>query len=137
MYKNRALIVAYYTLREIIKSKVLLNTVLIGLGLLVLTFVAYSFSYGSPARIAIDFGVAALSLSTVGIAIFFGTSLITNEIENRTIYLVISRPLSRLDFLIGKTLGLSGVLILNTLILSIFTLSLYFFIGGIFEMLIF
>lgn len=137
MFKSRSHIVAYYTFREILKSKILVNTIFIGVCLSILTFVAYSFSYGSPARIALDFGVGALSLSTVAIALFFGTSLISDEVNSRTIYLVISRPISRVDFLLGKIVGLSSILFLNTLILSVFTLSLYFFIGGVYQNLIF
>jgi ABC-type transport system involved in multi-copper enzyme maturation permease subunit len=98
--------------------------------LLLVTFVAYSFSYGDPTRIALDFGAGMLSLSSVGIAIFMGVSLFYDEIDNRTIYQIISRPVSRTSFLVGKTIGLSFVLILNILILCVISLSLYFFLGG-------
>ena len=128
--------IAYYTAKEIIKSKVLVNTAIIGIGLLVATFVAYSFTYGEPARVALDFGLGALSLSTVGIALFMGAGILSDEIESRTVYLVISRPVPRYAFLLGKVLGLFFVLSLNVIILSLITLSLYFFIGGEYSSLI-
>jgi ABC-type transport system involved in multi-copper enzyme maturation permease subunit len=129
-------IISKTTFKEIIKSKILINTVFLGLFLLIVTFVAYSFTYGAPDRIALDFGLGMLSLSSVGISIFIGVGLLSKEIESRTVYMIISRPVSRHVFLIGKILGLSLVLILNILILSALTLSLYFLIGGAFSPLI-
>lgn len=128
--------IAYYTAKEIIKSKVLINTIIIGLGLLIATFVAYSFTYGEPARVALDFGLGALSLSTVGIALFIGVGILADEIDSRTVYLVISRPVTRRAFILGKLLGLFSVLALNVVILSIITLSLFFIIGGEYQNLI-
>lgn len=129
-------VIAKFTFKEIIKSKILVNTVILGFVLLLITFVAYNFTYGEPERIALDFGLGTLSLSSVGIAIFFGVGLLSKEIENRTVYMIISRPVSRTSFLLGKVLGLINVLLLNILILSLLTLVLYFLIGGHFSPLI-
>lgn len=123
-------VVAYYTFREIVKSKILLNTVLLGFFLLIVTLVAYSFTYGSPDRIALDFGVGLLTISSIGIAAFIGVSLLADEIENRTVYMIISRPVKRYVFLLGKLLGLTKILLLNVLILSGMTFSLLALVGG-------
>lgn len=128
-------IVAFYTFREIIKSKILLNTIILGSFLLVATLVAFSFTYGSPARIALDFGVGLLAISSVGIAAFIGVSLLSDEIENRTVYMVISRPVKRYVFLLGKLLGLTKILLLNVIILSAMTFSLLAMVGGEFSSL--
>lgn len=129
-------IIANYTFKEIVKSKILLNTLILGLVLMLITFVAFSFTYGTPSRIALDFGLGMLSLSSVGIAIFIGVGLLSKEIESRTVYMIISRPVPRYAFILGKLLGLIGVLILNVLILSVLTLALYFLIGGEYSSLI-
>lgn len=128
--------VAHYTSKEVIKSKVLVNTLIIGLALFVITYVAYSFTYGEPSRVALDFGLGTLSISTVAISIFMGVGILSSEIENRTVYLVISRPVPRYSFLFGKVIGLFFVLCLNIIILSIITLSIYFLIGGEYNHLI-
>lgn len=122
--------IAKYTFKEVLKSKVLVNTLMIGLGLLVLVYTAYSFSYGNVAKVALDFGLGTLTISTVAIAIFIGVGILSNEIESRTVYLVISRPVPRYAFLIGKLLGLTLILLINIIILSVMTLSMYLFIGG-------
>lgn len=129
-------VIASYTFQEVLKSKVLYNIMFLGLGLLIVTYVAQQFTYGAPSRVALDFGVGALSLSSVGIAIFMGVGLISKEIENRTVYMIVSRPVKRSSFVLGRILGLNLILILNIFILSLLTLMVYFFTGGAFQPLI-
>lgn len=133
---NKITTIAFYTAKEILKSRVLLNTLLLGLGLFIVTFIAYSFTYGEPSRIALDFGLGTLSISSVAIALFMGVGLLSDEIKSRTVYIIISRPVPRYAFILGRVIGLSSVLVLNIIILSIITLALYFFIGGSYEYLI-
>ena len=73
------------------------------------TYVATEFTYGVPERVALDFGLGMLSLSSLSISLFLGVSLLSKEIESRTVYMVISRPVPRFAFIIGKILGLSGI----------------------------
>lgn len=56
-------------------------------------------------RVATDFGLGVMSLLLVGLAIFLSSGQLTKEIERRTIFLVLSRPISRAQFVIGRTLG--------------------------------
>ena len=130
IYRNKAFIVAYYTFQDLLKSKVLVNVVLIGLGLVLMSFVASEFTYGVPERVALDFGLGALSLSTVAIAILMGVGLVSNELESRTIYMTLSRPVSRMSFLLGKSLGMGLIFIINILILSALTIGFYLYLGG-------
>lgn len=139
MYSDlkKSLIIALYTMREIIKSKILINVLLLGIGLLVVTYVAYSFTYGDPSRVALDFGLGTLSLSSVAISIFIGVGLLADEIDKRTVYMIISRPVPRYSFILGKILGLGSVLAINIVILSLLTFGVYFFAGGTLNQLIF
>jgi ABC-2 type transport system permease protein len=133
---KKCFVVAEYTFKEVLKSKVLLNVFFLGIGLMVVTFVGSEFTYGVPEKVAIDFGLGSLSLSSIVIAILMGVGLISQEIENRTIYMVLSRPITRTTFLIGRCAGLIGVLILNILILGIMSISFSLFLGGQFSPLI-
>lgn len=134
---KKSLIIALYTMREIIKSKILINVLLLGLGLLLVTYVAYSFTYGDPSRVALDFGLGTLSLSSVAISIFIGVGLLSDEIHNRTVYMIISRPVPRFAFILGKLMGLIGVLCINILILALMTFGIYLFTGGSLDQLIY
>jgi Cu-processing system permease protein len=61
-------------------------------------------------KITLDFGIAAIDFLSLIITIFASTSLINQEIEKRTVYLLVAKPISRLELIIGKYLGLSAVL---------------------------
>lgn len=123
-------IISWYTFKEIIKSRVLYTTLFIGLALMVVTYVATEFTYGVPEKVALDFGLGMLSLSSLGISLFMGATLLSNEIDSRTVYMVISRPVPRWVFISGKILGLIQVLIVNVAILSAMTLICSSLLGG-------
>lgn len=127
---SKLFIIAFYTFKEIYKSKILLITLAIGVALMVITYVATEFTYGTPEKVALDFGLGMLSFSSLGIALFLGASLLPNEINSRTVYMVISRPVPRWIFILGKIFGLGAILIINILILSGMTLLCSSLLGG-------
>ncbi len=97
---------AQNTVREAIRNRLLYTLLffaiaLIGTGVLVSTL-----SYVESDRILQDVGLAAIRLMSVGIAIFVGVGLIHGEVERRTIYTILSKPVSRVEFLLGKYIGL-------------------------------
>lgn len=122
--------IARYTFLEISRSKLLYVVLLLGLIIWLISFVASEFSYGVPAKVSLDFGLGLLSLSSLGISIFLGSTLISKEIENRTIYTVLTKSTSRVEFLLGKFLGLFSIIVFNTFVLSAFTLCAFFIQGG-------
>ena len=130
MMTDKLFVITKYTFKEIIKSKILYVTLLLGLAIMVVTYVATEFTYGVPEKVALDFGLGLLSLSSVGIAIFMGASLLTKEIDSRTVYMVISRPVPRWVFISGKILGLTLVLLANIAILALMTIICSSLLGG-------
>ena len=106
-------IIAFYTFKEIFKSKILLNVFFAGLGLMVLTYVATEFTYGVPQRVSLDIGLGMLSISSLAISLFLGVGLLSKEIDSRTVYMVIARPVHRSSFIVGKLIGLMGIQALN------------------------
>ncbi len=133
---SRTLVIAKYTVLELVKGKILLASLLLGLGIVFISFLPSSLAYGTPEKVALDIGMGILSLSSVGIAIFLGSSLVSTEIENRTVYIILTRPVSRSSFILGKIWGLLVVLVLNGLILSSLTLGFYLFFSGNYSPLI-
>ena len=123
-------VIAFTTFKEIWKSKILLNVFFIGIGLMTVTFIATEFTFGVPERIALDFGLGMLSLSSLGISLFLGVTLLAKEIDSRTVYMVISRPVPRYAFIIGKILGLMAIQVINVGILSTMTMLTSYFLGG-------
>jgi len=127
---DKPLIIARYTFIEMLKSKMLWNVGVLGLFILVSTVVATEFTYGVPVRVAVDLGLGSLTLSSYMITILIGLNLVSKETDSRTIYLIISRPVSRTAFLVGKLLGLIGFLVLNLFLLSSLTLGIVKLFGG-------
>lgn len=128
--------VTKFTFIEVYRSKVLVSLLLIAIGLVIVTYVASEVAYGAPAKVALDFGLGLLSLSNVAIAIFIGATLLNKEIEQKTLYMILSRPLSRASFLVGKTLGLSAILLMNSVLLISMCVAMYLFLGGHYQSLI-
>ena len=73
-------------------------------------------------KIIKDLGLASLSMFGLLIAVFIGVGLVTKEVEKRSVYGLLTKPLSRAEFLLGKYAGLVMTLALN---LSVMTLALY------------
>lgn len=130
MVSGKIFIVSKYTFKEIFKSKILINVFFIGLALMVLTYVATEFTYGVPHRVALDVGLGTLSLSALTISLFLGVTLLSKEIDSRTVYMIISRPVPRYAFILGKLLGLMGIQSINVLILGSFTFVATLLMGG-------
>ncbi len=133
---NKSLIIARYTFKELLKSKVMINTAWFSIGLMIFTYIISEFSFGNPRIIALDVGVGLSSLAAVSISIFLGVSLLSDEIKSRTAYITLSRPVSRKSFIMGKLLGMSSILFLNILIIMICSLGIYLFFGGSLDSLI-
>ncbi len=123
-------IIAFYTFKELLKSKILINVFFVGLLLMVMTYVATEFTYGVPERVALDFGLGMLSLSSIAISLFLGVNLLSKEIDSRTVYMVIARPVPRYAFILGKIIGLVGIQFVNVFLLSLMTLVVTYVLGG-------
>lgn len=130
MINSNFMIIVQFTVREILKSKVLYGVLGIGVLISLFSYLASEFTYGVPHRVAMDVGIGSMSISSLAIALFFGSTLLTKEMENRTIYMTLSRPVSRVEYLLAKISGLLIVLAINILILALFTLGVYFALGG-------
>ncbi|ELP56530.1 MULTISPECIES: ABC transporter permease [Microcystis] len=102
--------IAANSFREVIRDRILY---FIGFFALLMAFawrLLPEIAVGTHQKIFLDLGLAAIGLLGVIVAVFVGTGLINQEIDKRTILVLIPKPLSRAEFILGKHLGLSGVL---------------------------
>ncbi len=83
-------------------------------------------SVGADGKIFLDLGLAATSLLGAIVAIFVGTGLINKEIEKKTVLVLIPKPISRTEFIVGKHLGLSAVLAVMIAIMTIIYLGMLY-----------
>ena len=118
--------VAGNTFRETIRDKILYNLVLFAVLLIGASVLLGTLTIGEQARIINDLGLAAINLVGVIIAIFVGIGLVTKEIERRTIYTILSRPITRTQFILGKYIGLGCIISVNVaMMFGMFLLTIW------------
>src|ERR1700682_3258174 len=113
------LAIARNTFREAVRDRVLYNLVLFVLLLIGGAIFLGELSAGQDAKIIADLGLSAMLLFGVFIAIFVGVGLVYKEIERRTLYAILSKPIGRGEFLLGKYLGLCLTLLVNGAIMGL------------------
>lgn len=103
---DRILAIAGNTMREAVRSRVLYTLLFFALALIGTGILLATLSYVERDRILQDVGFAAIRVFGVAIAIFVGIGLVHREVDRRTIYTILSKPIARSEFLLGKYLGL-------------------------------
>jgi len=124
---SRIFHIAANTFREAVRDRVLYNLIAFALLLTGAAIFVGQISIEIERLVVINLGLTAVSLFGVVIAIFIGIGLVSKEIEKRTLYTVLSRPVARWEFIAGKFFGPSGTLVVNTLCmaLGVFAALLY------------
>lgn len=112
--------IAVNTLREAVRDKLLYTLLVFAILLIGSGVILSALSYVESERILQDIGFASIRLLSVAIAIFVGVSLIHREVERRTVYTILSKPLSRAEFLLGKYVGLVVTIWMQTAIMIVF-----------------
>jgi ABC-type transport system involved in multi-copper enzyme maturation permease subunit len=116
---HRVLVIAKNTFREAIRDKVLYNLVLFVIIITASAVLLGDLTDGQEGRTIVNFGLNAMLLFGVFIAIFVGVGLVSKEIEKRTVYAIFAKPVSRAEFIIGKYFGLCSTLLVNVVIMGL------------------
>jgi len=118
------------TFREAIRDRILYNLLLFALLIIGGSILLGTLTIGEQQKIIKDMGLASISIFGTLIAVFVGIGLVYKEIERKTIYNIIAKPVHRYQFLIGKYLGLILTLLVNVLIMTGVFLSIVYFMDG-------
>lgn len=111
-------VIALNTFREAIRDKLLLVLVIFGFLLMASSKIIKPLAVGEEAKIIKDLGLASIALIMTLIAILVGGRLVYKEIDKRTIYIILSKPIYRFQLLLGKYLGLMFVIFLSIVIMT-------------------
>src|ERR1700694_3522906 len=111
--------IARNTFREAVRDRLLYNLVAFALLLSGAAVFVGQISIEIEHLVVINLGLTAVSLFGIVIAILIGIGLVSKEIEKRTLYTVLSRPVRRWEFIAGKFCGLAGTLVVNTFFMSL------------------
>lgn len=126
MYTN-ILTIAKNTFRETVRDRILLSVFFVIIAIIFFSMFIASISLDQSTRMIVDFGVTAIYALQMFVAIFIGSMLIYKEIERKTFYLLLPKPVTRTEVVVGKCLGLTTTTIAVTLI-STFALYVILFI---------
>ena len=117
---------ALHTVKSLVRDKILYNVLFVGLFLLLVGYWAALLVFGHQDRVMIHLGMAANSLTLLSIAVTSGARIITQERESRLLYLILSKPISRVNYWLGKLVGIGLFLALNlVLLMTVMALGVY------------
>lgn len=102
--------IAHNVFRETVRDRVLYLILLYLIGMVGVGAILPGVALGGDRKVILDIGLAGLNLLSLVVAIFLGTGLIRKEIDKRTVYVMIAKPMSRVEFIVGKHLGLATLL---------------------------
>jgi ABC-type transport system involved in multi-copper enzyme maturation permease subunit len=115
---SRLSAIALNTFREAVRDRVLYNLIVFVLLLLASAPLFGTISIGIERVILINVGLSAISFFGMVIAIFIGIGLVSKEIEKKTLYTILSRPVRRWEVIAGKYCGLVLTLVINALFMA-------------------
>jgi ABC-type transport system involved in multi-copper enzyme maturation permease subunit len=129
MNLSRIWVIATNGFQEVIRDRVLYFIGFFALLLALALRLLPEISANTQDKIFLDFGIGAITLLSAIVAIFVGTGLINKEIEKKTVLVLIPKPVSRAEFIIGKHLGLSGVIAVMITVMMLVYLGLLLWSG--------
>lgn len=124
--------IALHTFKEAIRNRILVLFVVFALLLMAFSTVLSWLTVGSELKIVTDVGLASLAFFGMLLAVFIGITLVHKEVEKRTIYAVLTKPVPRWLFILGKYVGLMTTLAVILGLMGVFYLALVTWKGGLF-----
>jgi ABC-type transport system involved in multi-copper enzyme maturation permease subunit len=122
-------VVAINTFREAVRDRVLYNLVFFALMMIGAAIFVGQISIGIDRLVIINLGLSAISIFGLVMAVFIGVGLVHKEMEKRTLYTILSKPIRRWQFLVGKYAGLLLTLAVNTGLMTIGLAAALFYVG--------
>jgi Cu-processing system permease protein len=110
--------IALNVFRESVRDKVLYNLVLFAIILMAASYLIGQLTAGQDVKIIKDLGLSATSLFGLFIAVFIGIGLVSKEVERRSVYSLLAKPIHRYQMVVGKYAGLVLTLIVNVAIMA-------------------
>ena len=103
---SRIYAIALNTSREAVRDRVLYGMLAVAILMLLFSLALGELSLGQNERVVADVGMASISFFSVIMAVFLGASLLYKEIERKTLYVILPKPIARYEFLLGKYFGI-------------------------------
>lgn len=108
---NASITIAGTTFREARRNKVFYAIFFFAVAFILSSFIFTNLTISAYDRVLRDIGTASIDFFGALLAIFLGIGLVSREVDRRTVYTVVTKPIPRWEFIVGKFLGLAGVLL--------------------------
>lgn len=112
-------LVAWHVFKEGVRDRVLLAIAIFALLLVAASVLIGQITAGQDVKIIKDIGLATLELAGVLMAVFIGVGLVSREIERKSIFSLLAKPVHRWEFVAGKYIGLVGTISVNLLLMTV------------------
>lgn len=122
--------IAWVTFQELLLQRVFYLGLWIAGALTILAYLLSRLTFAQPERVILDFGLTGLAIANSGLAILLAAPLIPKELERRTAWVVLAHPVSRVQFYLGKWLGLIAVLKINLAITALIYVAISRAVGA-------
>lgn len=123
---NKIFSIAYYTFIENVRNKIFYIIILFGVVIVGASVLMAAISGEQHTRVLVDFGLGTIEFFALVTICFASVTLVLEEIESKTIYLVLSRPISRAKYLLGRYSGLLAAVFSGMLLMSLVHLGILF-----------
>ncbi|MCK4890600.1 MAG: ABC transporter permease subunit, partial [Candidatus Aminicenantes bacterium] len=122
--------IALNTFKEAVRNKIFYLLIFFGIFFSFSSKLISMLTIGDTLKILKDIGLASINFFSVMIAVFTGINLVYKEIEKKTVYFILSKPVERRDFILGKFLGLAlTMFVALTIMISFFSIFILLFSG--------
>jgi len=123
----KVLAIALNTFKEAVRNKILYFMLIFAILLIVFSSFISDLSIAAPEKLIKDLGLFAIDFFGFLIAVFVGVYLVYNELDKKTIYTIVSKPIDRYQFILGKYFGLLITIYVNMAVMAVFLFAVLYF----------
>ena len=128
---RNVLSIASITVREALRQKLAVNLLVFAVALVSASFVISKLTFGEQYRIIVNIGLSSMEIFGTLIAVFLGANLVAGDVQRRTVYPIVAKPVSRAQYVSGRYLGLVVTTTLNLAVMTVFFVAvLAFYLEG-------
>ncbi len=125
----KSIAIATVTFKELVREKILHGLLVVFALISIFSLVLGQLSFAEQVRLSMDFGLSIMHITLIGLAILLGCQLIQKELDRKTIFTLLVKPIHRYEYIFGKFLGLCGILLFVLVICMVFQLITMRFFG--------
>jgi ABC-type transport system involved in multi-copper enzyme maturation permease subunit len=123
---------ASVTVREALRQKLAVNLLVFAVALVSASFVISQLTFGEQYRVIVNIALSSMEIFGTLIAVFLGANLVAGDVQRRTVYAIVAKPVSRAQYVAGRYLGLVVTTTLNLAIMTAFFVGvLAYYLRGV------